>query len=131
MAANATATAEIQNCSVKDYKEYIARRYMTHGFAVQFPNDYSITATKEINNTGTRILMKMLDGAKTNNRMETVFNYNFIQNGSNILTQLTITAVSDSGTVMQKITNIDSQIEVNELNAVNNDFIGTLNSNDK
>lgn len=129
--AYATATAELQNCKAQNYKEYIIRHYMTSGFAVQIHNDYSLTAVREINDTKTKILMKMIDGAKTNNRMEFQYNYNIIQNGSNTLVQLTITAVSDSGTVMQRITNIDPKNEVAELNAVNSNFIGNRSSNDE
>ena len=64
-------------------------------------------------------------------RVEVQANYNFIQNGSNILVQLTILSVSDPGTVLQKIRTIDAQQEVNELNSVNADFIGNINNEKK
>lgn len=130
-AAHATATAEIQNCDVKTYKDFIVRRYMTNGFRVQVPNDNSMTASKEITNNGTKFLLKMLDGARTHDRVEVQANYNFIQNGSNILVQLTILSVSDPGTVLQKIRTIDAQQEVNELNSANADFIGNINNEKK
>ena len=130
-AAFATATAELQNCDVKTYKDFIVRRYMTNGFRVQFPNENSMIASKDIAGTGTKLMMKMLDGTRRNNRIEVQANYNFIQNGSNVLVQLTILSVSDPGTMLQKIRNANPQQEVNELNAVNNDFIGTISTNDK
>lgn len=130
-AAFATATAELQNCDVKTYKDFIVRRYMTNGFRVQLPNENSMIASKDIAGTGTKLMMKMLDGTRRNNRIEVQANYNFIQNGSNVLVQLTILSVSDPGTMLQKIRNANPQQEVNELNAVNNDFIGTISTNDK
>lgn len=128
--AHATATAEIQNCDVKIYKDFIVRKYMTNGFRVQFPNEYSLVASKEISGAGTKMLMKMVAGTQTNNRLEAQANYNFIQSGKNVLVQLTIVSVSDSGTVFQKIRNASPQQEINELNAVNSEFIGNL-KNDK
>lgn len=129
-AAHATATAEIQNCDVKTYKDFIIRKYMTNGFRVQFPNEYSLVASKEISGAGTKMLMKMVAGTRTNNRLEAQANYNFIQSGKNVLVQLTIVSVSDSGTTFQKIRNTSPQQEINELNAVNAEFIGNL-KNDK
>lgn len=129
-AAHATATAEIQNCDVKTYKDFIVRKYMTNGFRVQFPNEYSLVTSKEISGAGTKMLMKMVAGTRTNNRLEAQANYNFIQSGKNVLVQLTIVSVSDSGTTFQKIRNASPQQEINELNAVNAEFIGNL-KNDK
>lgn len=125
-AAHATATAEIQNCDVKAYKDFIVRKYMTSGFRVQFPNEYSLVASKEVSGAGTKMFMKMVAGTRTNNRLEAQANYNFIQSGKNVLVQLTIVSVADSGTAFQKIRNASPQQEINELNAVNAEFIGAL-----
>lgn len=130
-AAHATATAEIQNCDVKTYKDFIVRKYMTNGFRVQFPNEYSLVASKTLDSKAAVLLLRMTGGIRLNNNVEYQTNYNFIQNGSNILVQLTLSAITDGGTGVQRVVPMNTNQEINELNAINAEFIGNLNNDKK
>lgn len=130
-AAQATATAEIQNCDIKTYKEFIIQRYMTNGFQVQVPNDFSIVATKKLDSKAAILFLKMTSGTRLNKRVEYQTNFNIIKKGENILVQLTLAAITDSGTTFQKIYSMNTNQEINELNAVNAEFIGNLNNDKK
>lgn len=129
-ASHATATAEIQNCDVKTYKDFIVRRYMTSGFQVQFPNDYSIIAAKTLDSKAAILFLKMASGTRLNKQAEYQANFNIIQNRKNILVQLTLSAITDKGTSFQRIYSMSANQEINELNAINAEFIGNL-KNDK
>lgn len=126
--AHATATAEIRNCDVKTYKEFIIQRYMTNGFQVQIPNDFSVIATKMLDSKAAILFLKMASGTRLNKRAEYQANFNIVKNGENILVQLTLATITDGGTNFQRVYSMNANQEINELNAVNAEFIGNLNN---
>ena len=72
----------------------------------------------------------MASRTRLNKQAEYQANFNIIQNRKNILVQLTLSAITDKGTSFQRIYSMSANQEINELNAINAEFIGNL-KNDK
>lgn len=115
----ATATLEIQNYSAKDLKDLLVRYYIKQGLGVNVVNDYSIVATKVYTGALGVAMASGVYGSKVNMHPELRYNYKFVQNGKNVLLQLTMMQVNDAGTAFQKVTYFKPTEEINTLNSIN------------
>lgn len=115
----ATATIEVKNYTTKDIKELLVRYYIKQGLGVNVINDYSIVATKVYNSTLGVAMSSAVYGSKVNMYPELRYNYNFVQNGKNVLIQLTMLQVNDAGTAFQKSIYFKPSEEIKTLNNLN------------
>jgi len=131
-AAHATATATLQNVDVKAYKDFLLQRYVVRsGFSVQIPNEYTIIFSKTIDHKGMMLLLRTFGGDKVGNNVVFQANYTIIPCGTNITVQLSTNAIQAQGSMYHKVVSLGTQQEINELNSVNNEFIGIVNSEKK
>lgn len=123
--AFATATAELQNCSSKAYKDFALQHYMRQGFVLQSVNDYSVTFSK-IDNSAKGSILAHVSGAKIAQFPEIQVILNTVQNGNNLIVQFSVFTLIDKGTAFQKQIALSPKMEVAELNNLNNLFLGSL-----
>lgn len=123
--AFATATAELQNCSSKNYKDFALQHYMRQGFVLQSVNDYSVTFSK-IDNSAKGSILAHASGAKIAQFPEIQVILNTVQNGKNLIVQFSVFTLIDKGTAFQKQIALSPKVEVAELNNLNSLFLGSL-----
>jgi len=128
-AAHATATATLQNVDVKAYKDFLLQRYVVrNGCSVQIPNEYTVIFSKSMDNKGMMLLLRTLNGARIGNNAMFQQTFTIIPSGTNLAVQLSINAITAPGTLYQKVVSLGTDQEINELNSVNNEFIGLINN---